>query len=75
MEVDDFGDSEAILQNGPLLQQKAQTLIKRGIIPDEDGLGGWLGRYQSTLRRIAMDEMDAEKGVSRRPERDRSHGR
>ena len=75
MEVNDFGDSEAVLRNRPLLNQKAQTLIKRGIIPDEDGWGGWLGRYQSTLRRIAMDEMDAEKGVSRRPGRDRSHGR
>jgi len=75
MEIDDFGDSEAVLRNRSLLKQKAWILIKRGIIPDEDGWGGWLGRYQSTLRKTALDEVDAEKSVSRYPGRDRSRGR
>jgi hypothetical protein len=28
------------------------------IIPDEDGWGGWLGRYQAALRQIALKELD-----------------
>jgi hypothetical protein len=52
MEIDDFGDSEAILRNSSLLKQTAQTLIARGTIPEESGWGGWLGRYQAALRRM-----------------------
>ena len=61
MEIDDFGDSEAVLRNRSLLKQTAQTLIRRGIIPEEDGWGGWLGRYQAALRRVALDEDGPEK--------------
>ena len=75
MEIDDFGDAEAVLRNRSLLKQTAQTLIKRGVFPDEDGWGGWLGRYQAALKRAALDESDPEKVASRRPERDRRHGR
>ncbi len=47
MEIDDLGDSEAVLANKSRMQQTARALIKRGIIPQEDGWGGWLGRYQA----------------------------
>jgi type IV secretory pathway VirD2 relaxase len=75
MEIDDFGDSEAVLCNRSLLKQTAQTLIRRGIIPDEDGWGGWLGRYQAALRSAALDEDGPERIPARRLERDRTHGR
>ena len=75
MEIDDFGDSEVVLRNRSLLKQTAQTLITRGIIPEESGWGGWLGRYQAALRRMALDDGGPEKVASRRPERDRTHGR
>ena len=68
MKIDDFGDSEAVLRNRSLLKQTAQTLITRGVIPEEDGWGGWLGRYQAALRKMALDEVDRETGADRRPE-------
>ena len=58
MEIDDLGDSEAVLANRSHLRQTARALIKRGIIPQEDGWGGWLGRYQSVLRKTAMTEIE-----------------
>jgi len=49
IEIDDMGDSEAILRNKPHLRDTAQRLIRRGIVPHEDGWNGWLGRYQKAL--------------------------
>ena len=54
IQVQDFGDSEAILDNRRHLKQKAQSMLKQGILPLEDGWGGWLGRYQKALRQEAM---------------------
>ena len=75
MEINDFGDAEAVLRNRSVLRQAAQMHINRGVIPEEDGWGGWLGRYQAALRKTALDEVDREKGAARHPERRRSHGR
>jgi type IV secretory pathway VirD2 relaxase len=47
LEVNDMGNSESILKNRAHLKETAQQLFKRGIIPTEDGWGGWLGRYQA----------------------------
>jgi hypothetical protein len=58
LEIKAFGDSEALLHNGSYLKQTARGLIKRGIIPDDDGWGGWLGRYQAALRRTALEQLD-----------------
>lgn len=33
----------------------AGELIRRGVLPTEDGWGGWLGRYQTALRRAAIE--------------------
>jgi type IV secretory pathway VirD2 relaxase len=49
MEIDDMGDSEAILCNKRHLRETAQRLMRRGIVPQEDGWNGWLGRYQKAL--------------------------
>jgi hypothetical protein len=45
-----MGDSESILRNNSKLRQLGQSLIRRGIIPEDDGWSGWLGRYQKALR-------------------------
>ena len=45
-----MGDSEALLRNTRQLREIGQRLIRRGIIPQDDGWGGWLGRYQKALR-------------------------
>jgi type IV secretory pathway VirD2 relaxase len=50
LEIDDMGDSEAMLHNNSKLRQLGQRLIRRGIIPQDDGWSGWLGRYQKALR-------------------------
>ena len=56
MEIDELGNSDAILRNESYLKRTAQALIKRGIIPDENGWGGWLGRYQAAIKCAALEE-------------------
>jgi len=64
--VQDLGDSEKVLKNRALLGGNARELLKRGIIPTEDGWGGWLGKYQAALASTAQ---------SRERKRDLSRGR
>ena len=47
--IDEMGDSEGILRNKRYLRETAQALVRRGIVPQEDGWGGWLGRYQRAI--------------------------
>src|ERR1700693_4431509 len=47
LKIDELGDSELILRNKSYLRETAQRLIRRGIVPQEDGWNGWLGRYQN----------------------------
>ena len=81
IEVNDMGNSESILKDRAHLEGTARQFIKRGIIPTEDGWGGWLGRYQAALRECAMrlDQEREQSELTRRYERqrgrDRSHGR
>jgi hypothetical protein len=71
LEVNDMGDSESILKNRAHLEGTARQLIKRGIIPTEDGWGGWLGRYQTALRECAfrLDQEREQSELTRRHER------
>jgi type IV secretory pathway VirD2 relaxase len=55
LEIDEMGDSEAILRDKRHLRETAQRLIRRGTIPQEDGWNGWLGRYQKALSDAATD--------------------
>jgi len=60
--VDDLGDAEKILRNRRYLEATVRPLFKRGIMPAEDGWGGWLGRYQAALAQAAASiERDAVK--------------
>ena len=58
LEVQELGDCEAVLQNRQHLKQTARGLIRRGVIPEEDGWGGWLGRYQAAVKSEAFEELE-----------------
>ena len=64
VEVRDLGDAEALLAKRRHFDSEAQRLLKRGLIPTEDGWGGWLGRYQKALVKAGV-----ELEVGRRKER------
>jgi|SRR5579872_2152858 len=55
LQIEDLGDAESLLHKREQLDATARSLIKRGIIPTEDGWGGWLGRYQAALLRAATE--------------------
>lgn len=60
LEVQDHGDAERILHNRQHLVERVKALSVHGLVPVEDGWGGWLGRYQRALRETA-------EGVARSP--------
>jgi hypothetical protein len=62
IEIEDLGHSEAILKNKQHLRSAAQALVRRGIIPTEDGWSGWLGRYQ---RAVSEAHRSMDRGRSR----------
>ena len=55
LDVIDLGDAEELLKNPRHISQAAHRLLTRGIVPTEDGWGGWLGRYQALLRNTALE--------------------
>jgi hypothetical protein len=54
LHVEDLGNAEALLKNRPFLRSCAQRLIRRGVIPTEEGWGGWLGKYQAAVYNVAL---------------------
>jgi type IV secretory pathway VirD2 relaxase len=75
LEIEDLGDSEALLKNRRYFQSQARELLKRGILPVEDGWGGWLGQYQAALRQAATDLEFPAQARSHDRTRDRSRDR
>jgi hypothetical protein len=78
VDVNDLGDAEVLLNNPRHFGETARDLLKRGIMPTEDGWGGWLGRYQSALCKTTQEiEERNERDWVRKQERrrDRSRGR
>jgi type IV secretory pathway VirD2 relaxase len=75
LEISDLGDSEALLHDTRQLREIGQRLIRRGIILEDQGWSGWLGRYQKALRDAAT--ILETPSVTKQPERDknRDHGR
>ena len=69
LEINELGDSESILRNKAHLEETAQKLIRRGVVPQEDGWNGWLGSYQKAVSEEAT-RVDSERSISR-PERRR----
>jgi type IV secretory pathway VirD2 relaxase len=74
VQVEDLGDSEAFL-NSRQLESDAGEVIRRGVLPTEDGWGGWLGRYQRAFRRAAMELEFSDIAPDRDRVRDRSFDR
>jgi hypothetical protein len=68
-----MGDSEAMLGNNRKLRELGQRLIRRGIMLEDDGWSGWLGRYQKALR-DAVTILETP-SVTKRPERDKNRDR
>src|SRR3984957_10906585 len=75
LKIDELGDSESILRNKGYLRETAQRLIRRGIVPQEDGWNGWLGRYQKALDEAATTVDGDRPAKETRRERRQDHGR
>lgn len=52
--VEDLGNAEALLKNSAFLRSSAQRLIRRGVVPTEEGWGGWLGKYEAAVCNAAI---------------------
>ncbi len=63
LDIIDQGDAEKLLDNPRHLGGAARQLLKRGIMPTEDGWGGWLGRYQSAICRTPVRSRSATSGT------------
>jgi type IV secretory pathway VirD2 relaxase len=74
IEIEDLGDSEALLKNRRYFQNQARELLKRGVVPNEDGWGGWLGQYQAGLKQAATELEDLSQARGGNRTRDRSRG-
>lgn len=59
--VEDFGSAETILTNKKHLRQVGAGFVARGIIPAEDGWGGWLGQYQSALTETVYEVLQRQR--------------
>ena len=55
LEIDELGHSERILSDRRHHEEAVGQLLQRGISPVEYGWGGWLGRYEAALRKVATD--------------------
>lgn len=72
LSVLDLGDAERILKNERHLTSTVQKMVRRGILPTDIELGGWLGRYQAKLlSTAAVSGMEAQRTEATRPERGR----
>lgn len=69
LEIDDRGAAYAVLKNKAFLSDAAQRLIKRGVIPAEEGWGGWLGAYQRAVREAAARDTERFRRKQRPHER------
>jgi len=75
LKVDELGDAESILRNKGYLRENAQRLIRRGIVAQEDGWNGWLGRYQKAVVEAAITPETERLTREGDRYRNRDHGR
>lgn len=75
LQIEDLGNSEALLENRRYFQNQARQFLKRGMPPSEDGWGGWLGRYQAALKQAAVGIEYPARRPDQDPKRDRSRDR
>ena len=71
-QIEDLGNADRLLNTPHHFTHAAKKLLNQGIMPAEDGWGGWLGRYQAALVKtaIAICRREEEK-LARRTERNR----
>jgi type IV secretory pathway VirD2 relaxase len=50
IEVSDYGDANALLQNPVFFQKQAQLSGRCGVVGERDVWGGWLGQYYARLQ-------------------------
>jgi type IV secretory pathway VirD2 relaxase len=50
IEVSDYGDANALLQNPMYFKKQAQLSGRRGVVGDRNVWGGWLGQYYARLQ-------------------------
>jgi hypothetical protein len=74
LDVQDLGDANDLLKSRGMLREKARKLLKEGIVPLQEGWGGWLGGYQAALVNTAA-ELLQEWAMARPRERDRDRSR
>jgi hypothetical protein len=73
LDVSDLGNADRLLANRSHLGERARELIKRGIMPTEDGWGGWLGNYQAALCKATREiEERKERNLAREQKRQRN---
>jgi type IV secretory pathway VirD2 relaxase len=53
--IRDFGNAETILSNGSHIRETVKIAVARGSVPSEVVWGGWLGRYQASIMKIANE--------------------
>ena len=61
LDVQDMGDADRLLKNPHWVRETARRLLKRGVVPTQEGWGGWLGRYQSVVQEMALGVRGGEK--------------
>jgi type IV secretory pathway VirD2 relaxase len=72
IEIEELGDSEALLHNKSYFRDTAQRFRRPGILPPDDAWDGWLGRYQQALREaVAALEIHEKKKRERNDSLDR----
>jgi hypothetical protein len=69
-----MGDSEAVLCNKAHFRETARQMIRRGVLPKDDGWNGWLGRYQKALVDAAF-ALEQQQAKERERRRSRDFGR
>jgi hypothetical protein len=74
VEINDMGDSEAILSNKATFARRARNDDDEGVYPQDGGWNGWLGRYQKALVDTAF-ALEQEKAKERERRRSRGLGR
>ncbi len=74
----DLGDAERLLRDRRFMGETARLLLKRGVIPTEEGWAGWLGRYQAALAGAAAEigrSRERSAALMRDRDRDKLRGR
>jgi type IV secretory pathway VirD2 relaxase len=81
VQIEDLRNADRLLSNQQHFTHAAKKLLNQGMMPVEDGWGGWLGQYQAALAKCASEIAQQEPARSlirqheHKRQRDRSLGR